>query len=172
MRDVNALLTAIFAVTREALNMHESWTLRRGMLRVIEQFIRTTYLSSVSRLLMHFSGKLSTDAQASWLRHMRESLWPNDEWSTHSEPPRTAAQIRQRAEEAHAIVLTYAPQQAAYALGIGGKQAVADALSTAHEVVTDPMVSLDLHLAVLLRVIDLAVGTAAAASGDRAAHVV
>jgi len=34
-----------------------------------------------------------------------------------------------------------------------------------HQVVTDPMVSLDLHLALLLRVMDLAVGTASGSSG-------
>lgn len=160
MQDVNALLTAVFAVTREALNMHEAWTLRRGMLRVIEQFIRTTYIHTVSNVLAYFSSKLSTTEQASWLRQLREACWPHDTWNTAPTPVRTPEEIQKRADEAHAIVLGYTPPQAAYALGIGGKQAVMDALGTIHKVVTDPMVSLDLHLALLLRVMDLAIGTA------------
>ena len=160
MQDVNALLTAVFAVTREALNMHEAWTLRRGMLRVIEQFIRTTYIHTVSNVLTYFSSKLSTTEQASWLRQLREACWPHDTWNTARTPVRTPEEIQKRADEAHAIVLSYTPPQSAYALGIGGKQAVMDALSTVHKVVTDPMVSLDLHLALLLRVMDLAIGTA------------
>ena len=165
MQDVNALLTAVFAVTREALNMHEAWTLRRGMLRVIEQFIRSTYLHTVSDVLAYFSSKLATTEQASWLRQLRETCWPHDTWNTASTPARTPEEMQKRADEARAIVLSYTPPQAAYALGIGGKQAVMDALGTVHQVVTDPMVSLDLHLALLLRVMDLAVGTASGSSG-------
>jgi len=165
MQDVNALLTAVFAVTREALNMHEAWTLRRGMLRVIEQFIRSTYLHTVSDVLAYLSSKLATTEQASWLRQLRETCWPHDTWNTVSTPARTPEEMQKRADEARAIVLSYTPPQAAYALGIGGKQAVMDALGTVHQVVTDPMVSLDLHLALLLRVMDLAVGTASGSSG-------
>lgn len=47
---------------------------------------------------------------------------------------------------------------------MGGKQTCMDALATVRDVVTDPVVSLDLHLALVLRVLDLAMGTA---SGDR-----
>ena len=171
LHDINVLLTAVFAVTREALNMHKAWTLQRGMLRIIEQYIRTTYVSTVSKMLSYFASKLSLNEQASWLKYLRESWWPNDAWNTETAPIQTEEEIRARYQEARKIVLSYAPPQAAYALGIGGKQAVCDALTTVHKVVTDPMVSLDLHLALLLRVIDLAIGTASApASGKNRAR--
>jgi len=170
VHDVKALLTAVFAVMREALNMHEAWTVQRGMLRVIEQFLRTTYYGTVSSLVTYLAGLLSIDAQVSWLHLLRTTLWPDDVWTggLSSKPARTAAEVRATAEAARAVVLSYVPPQAAYALGLGGKQAVADALATVHDVVTDPVVSLDLHLALLLRVLDLAMGTAGAPSGDRA----
>ena len=164
-QDVNALLTAVFAVTREALNMNEAWTLRRGMLRVLEQFLRTTYIGTASNLLSYFSSMLSLQSQVSWLELIRTSLWPEDVWNTETAPPRTPTEARARADEARKIVLSYVPPQAAYALGLGGKQAVADAFTTVHSLVTDPVVALDLHLALILRVLDLAMGTA---SGDRA----
>lgn len=171
LHDINVLLTAVFAVTREALNMHKAWTLQRGMLRIIEQYIRTTYVSTVSKTLSYFASKLSLNEQASWLKYLRESWWPNDVWNTETSPIQTEEGIRTRYQEARKVVLSYAPPQAAYALGIGGKQAVCDALTTVHKVVTDPMVSLDLHLALLLRVIDLAIGTASApASGKNRAR--
>ncbi|WFD19171.1 hypothetical protein MCAP1_001394 [Malassezia caprae] len=170
VQDVKALLTAVFAVTREALNMHEAWTVQRGMLRVMEQFLRTTYYGTVASLVTYLAGLLSIDAQVSWLQLLRTKLWPNDAWAggQPGHPARSAADVRATAEAARAVVLSYAPPQAAYALGLGGKQAVADALATVHDVVTDPVVSLDLHLALLLRVLDLAMGTAGAPSGDRA----
>lgn len=172
VHDVQALLTAVFAVTREALNMHEAWTLQRGMLRVIEQFLRTTYYNTVANLVTYLAGLLSIDAQVSWLQLLRTMLWPNDVWTggapASAAPARTSAEVRATAEAARAVVLSYVPPQAAYALGLGGKQAVADALATVHDVVTNPVVSLDLHLALLLRVLDLAMGTAGAPSGDRA----
>ena len=77
VHDVKALLTAVFAVTREALNMHEAWTLQRGMLRVIEQFLRTTYYGTVANLVTYLAGLLSTDAQVSWLALLRTKLWAN-----------------------------------------------------------------------------------------------
>ncbi|WFD27162.1 hypothetical protein MNAN1_002158 [Malassezia nana] len=169
VQDVHALLTAVFAVTREALNMHEAWTLQRGMLRVIEQFLRTTYYGTVTDLVTYLASLLSLDAQVSWLQLLRTTLWPNDTWATHSATPaRSAAEVQATADAARAVVLSYVPPQSAYALGLGGKQAVVDALATVHGVVTDPVVSLDLHLALLLRVLDLAMGTAGAPSGDRA----
>ena len=143
LHDINVLLTAVFAVTREALNMHKAWTLQRGMLRIIEQYIRTTYVSTVSKTLSYFASKLSLNEQASWLKYLRESWWPNDVWNTETSPIQTEEGIRTRYQEARKVVLSYAPPQAAYALGIGGKQAVCDALTTVHKVVTDPMVSLD-----------------------------
>lgn len=169
VQDVHALLTAVFAVTREALNMHEAWTLQRGMLRVIEQFLRTTYYGTVTDLVTYLASLLSMDAQVSWLQLLRTKLWPDDTWAAHSATPaRSAAEVQATADAARAVILSYAPPQSAYALGLGGKQAVVDALATVHGVVTDPVVSLDLHLALLLRVLDLAMGTAGAPSGDRA----
>lgn len=163
-QDIDALLTAVFAVVHEAFNLQGAWTLRRGLLRVLEQVVRTTYSTSVVSTLVYFSSTLTLPALASWLEVLRTTLWPNGVWKSESDPPRTAAQKQATAAEAREIVLSYTPTQAAYAIGMGGKQTCMDALATVHEVVTDPVVSLDLHLALVLRVLDLAMGTA---SGDR-----
>lgn len=166
--DINALLSALFSVTREALNLQGTWTLRGGLLRVLEQYLRTTYSTSAANTLAYFASMLSLESQVSWLELLRTSLWPNDEWSTEAAPTRSEAEKRATAEEARLIVESYAPPQASYALGIGGKQACIDALRTVHAVVTDPVVALDLHLALLLRTLELATGTAGLRSGDRA----
>ncbi|WFC95982.1 hypothetical protein MBRA1_002638 [Malassezia brasiliensis] len=163
-QDIDALLTAIFAVAHEAFNLQGAWTLRRGLLRVLEQVVRTTYSTSVVSTLVYFSSTLKLSALASWLEALRTTLWPNGVWKSEGAPPRTAAQKQATAAEARQIVLSYTPTQAAYAIGMGGKQACMDALTIVHEVITDPVVSLDLHLALVLRVLDLAMGTA---SGDR-----
>ena len=82
-------------------------------------------------------------------------------WRVDSEPAPvpTAEERTSNAAKAKETVLRYTPTQAALALGIGGKQLCIDALSSVHEVVTDPVVARDLQLAILLRVIDM--GTAA-----------
>ncbi|WFD44386.1 hypothetical protein MPSI1_003054 [Malassezia psittaci] len=164
-QDVDALLTAVFAVVHEAFNLQGSWTLRRGLLRVLEQVVRTTYSTSVVSTLVYLASMLSVPALASWLSALRNSLWPDGRWREHSEPQRSLEQKQATAAEARQVVLSYTPTQAAYALGMGGKQTCMDALITIHDAVTDPVVSLDLHLALVLRVLDLAIGTA---SGDRA----
>ena len=163
-QDIDALLTAVFAVVHEAFNLQGAWTLRRGLLRVLEQVVRTTYSTSVVSTLVYFASMLTVPALASWLEVLRATLWPNGVWKSESAPPRTVAQKRATAAEAREVVLSYTPTQAAYTIGMGGKQTCMDALATIHEVVTDPVVALDLHLALVLRVLDLAMGTA---SGDR-----
>lgn len=163
-QDVDAILTAVFAVVHEAFNLQGSWTLRRGLLRVLEQVVRTTYSTSVVSTLVYFASMLSLPALVSWFEVLRTTLWPNGVWNAESAPPRTPAEKAATAKEAREVVLSYTPTQAAYAIGMGGKQTCMDALATVHDVVTDPVVSLDLHLALVLRVLDLAMGTA---SGDR-----
>ncbi|WFD00114.1 hypothetical protein MYAM1_002860 [Malassezia yamatoensis] len=163
--DVDALLTAVFAVVHEAFNLQGSWTLRRGLLRVLEQVVRTTYSASVVSTLVYLASMLSVPALGSWLSALRISLWPDGRWRENSQPERSFEQKQATAAEARQVVLSYTPTQAAYAIGMGGKQTCMDALITIHDVVTDPVVSLDLHLALVLRVLDLAIGTA---SGDRA----
>ena len=151
-------------MVHEAFNLQGSWTLRRGLLRVLEQVVRTTYSTSVVSTLVYFASMLSLPALVSWFEVLRTTLWPNGVWNAESAPPRTPAEKAATAKEAREVVLSYTPTQAAYAIGMGGKQTCMDALATVHDVVTDPVVSLDLHLALVLRVLDLAMGTA---SGDR-----
>ncbi|WFD29926.1 hypothetical protein MSPP1_000940 [Malassezia sp. CBS 17886] len=154
--EADALLAAVFAVMHEAFHVQGAWTLRRGLLRVLEQVVRTTYSTSVVSTLVYLSSMLSAASIASWLAHIRTSLWPDGVWSTAQAPVRTHAEKLKTAQDARDIVLSYTPTQAVYALGIGGRQACMEALATVHEVVTEPVVALDLHLALLLRVLDLA----------------
>ncbi|WFD08356.1 hypothetical protein MVES1_003728 [Malassezia vespertilionis] len=162
--DIDALLTAVFAAAHEAFNLQGSWTFRRGLLRVLEQVVRTTYSTSVMGTLVYFAAMLTPSALAAWVAYLRDAIWPNGVYSQEETPPRTAEQRRVTAVEARNVVLSYTPTQAAYALGIGGKQTCMDAMATVHDVLTDPAVSLDLHLTLLLRVLDLGKGVA---SGNR-----
>lgn len=158
-RDVDALLSALFAVAHEAFNLQGAWTLRRGLLRVMEQIVRTTYSTTVVSTLLYLASMLAPDALASWLTSIRETLWPGDVWQSESKPPRTNAEREATAQQAREIVLSYTPTQVAFALGIGRPQCM-EALASVHETVTDDVCAKDLHLALLLRVMDLSIGSA------------
>lgn len=158
-RDVDALLSALFAVAHEAFNLQGAWTLRRGLLRVMEQIVRTTYSTTVVSTLLYLASMLAPDALASWLTSIRESLWPGDVWQSESKPPRTNAEREATAQQAREIVLSYTPTQVAFALGIGRPQCM-EALASVHETITDDVCAKDLHLALLLRVMDLSIGSA------------
>ena len=158
-RDVDALLSALFAVAHEAFNLQGAWTLRRGLLRVMEQIVRTTYSATVVSTLLYLASMLAPDALASWLTSIRESLWPGDVWQSESKPPRTNAEREATAQQAREIVLSYTPTQVAFALGIGRPQCM-EALASVHETITDDVCAKDLHLALLLRVMDLSIGSA------------
>ena len=155
----DTLVRAVFGVAYEAFDLQGVWTMRRGLLRVLEQIVRTTYASAAASSVSYMSSALSEEALVAWLDVLSESLWPGGVWNSEPAPVPTAEERTSNAAKAKETVLRYTPTQAALALGIGGKQLCIDALSSVHEVVTDPVVARDLQLAILLRVIDM--GTAA-----------
>ena len=155
----DTLVRAVFGVAYEAFDLQGAWTMRRGLLRVLEQIVRTTYASAAASSVSYMSSALSEEALVTWLDVLSDSLWPGGVWNSESAPEPTAEERTSNAAKAKETVLKYTPTQAALALGIGGKQLCIDALSSVHEVVTDPVVARDLQLSILLRVMDM--GTAA-----------
>ncbi len=161
-RQLDMLLSSIFAVADEAFNVQGGWTLRRGMLRVLEQVVRTTYASSIVAGFNNAAAGLNVENAAKWIAQLTETMWPNgrrwgSEIGTPDEVlPRTEAQKRATAERARQIVVSYAPAQAGYVLGPGGKMACVKALAEVHETVMDPITASDLGLTVVLKALDMA----------------
>jgi len=156
------LLSSIFAVADEAFNLQGGWTLRRGMLRVLEQVVRTTYATSIVAGFNNSAAGLNVDNFAKWISDLTNTMWPNgrrwgSEIGTEDEKQeRTEEEKRRTAEKAREIVVSYAPAQAGYLLGPGGKMACVKALAEVHATVMDPITACDLGLTVVLKALDMA----------------
>ncbi|PWN49022.1 hypothetical protein IE53DRAFT_370113 [Violaceomyces palustris] len=155
-KDLDKLLSAVFAVADEAFNLQGSWTLRRGMLRVLEQIIRSTYSSSLISTFNNSASGLNSKNFGKWIDATRESFWPGGEWSTEVGTERTKEEREETERKAREIIISYAPSQAGYMLGPGGRMACVNALKAVHESLTDPLTASDLGLNIVLRLIDMA----------------
>ena len=161
-RHLDMLLSSIFAVADEAFNLQGGWTLRRGMLRVLEQVVRTTYASSIVAGFNNSAASLNVDNFAKWIADLTNTMWPNgrrwgSEMGTPDEKkPRTQDEMQRTAEKAREIVVSYAPAQAGYLLGPGGKVACVKALAEVHATLMDPITACDLGLTVVLKALDMA----------------
>ncbi|CDW98898.1 hypothetical protein [Sporisorium scitamineum] len=76
-RHLDMLLSSIFAVADEAFNLQGGWTLRRGMLRVLEQVVRTTYATSIVAGFNNTAASLNVDNFAKWIGDLTNVMWPN-----------------------------------------------------------------------------------------------
>ncbi|KAJ9478473.1 PXA domain-containing protein [Pseudozyma hubeiensis] len=161
-RQLDMILSSIFAVADEAFNLQGGWTLRRGMLRVLEQVVRTTYATSIVSGFNSSAASLNVDNFAKWVSGLTETMWPNGRrWGSEvgtsdEKKPRTAEEKRRTAEKAREIVVSYAPAQAGYLLGPGGKVACVKALAEVHATLMDETASADLGLVVVLKALDMA----------------
>ena len=161
-RQLDLLLSSIFAVADEAFNLQGSWTLRRGMLRVLEQVVRTTYASSIVAAFNNSAASLNASNFAKWIADLTNSLWPNGRrWGSeigtvHETKPRSRDDKAKTHERAREIVVSYAPAQAGYLLGPGGKVACVKALAEVHATLMDPITACDLGLTVVLKALDMA----------------
>ncbi|KAJ1593346.1 hypothetical protein NDA11_007622 [Ustilago hordei] len=161
-RHLDMLLSSIFAVADEAFNLQGGWTLRRGMLRVLEQVVRTTYASSIVAGFNDSAAGLNVDNFAKWIAALTETMWPDGRrWGSEIGTPdekkeRTEEEKQRTAEKAREIVVSYAPAQAGYLLGPGGKVACIKALVEVHATLMDPITACDLGLTVVLKALDMA----------------
>ncbi|SPO24622.1 uncharacterized protein UTRI_01585_B [Ustilago trichophora] len=161
-RHLDMLLSSIFAVADEAFNLQGGWTLRRGMLRVLEQVVRTTYASSIVAGFNNSAAGLNVNNFAKWIGDLTNTMWPNGrKWGSEigtpdEKQPRTEEEKRKTAEKAREIVVSYAPAQAGYLLGPGGKVACVKALAEVHATLMDPVTACDLGLTVVLKALDMA----------------
>ncbi|KAJ1028800.1 hypothetical protein NDA16_001965 [Ustilago loliicola] len=161
-RHLDMLLSSIFAVADEAFNLQGGWTLRRGMLRVLEQVVRTTYASSIVAGFNNSAAGLNVDNFAKWIAALTETMWPGGRrWGSEIGTPdekkeRTEEEKQRTAEKAREIVVSYAPAQSGYLLGPGGKVACVKALAEVHATLMDPITACDLGLTVVLKALDMA----------------
>ncbi|GAC96526.1 hypothetical protein PHSY_004106 [Pseudozyma hubeiensis SY62] len=161
-RQLDMILSSIFAVADEAFNLQGGWTLRRGMLRVLEQVVRTTYATSIVSGFNNSAASLNVDNFAKWISGLTETMWPNGRrWGSEvgtsdEKKPRSAEEKSRTAERAREIVVSYAPAQAGYLLGPGGKVACVKALAEVHATLMDETASADLGLVVVLKALDMA----------------
>ncbi|KAE8216336.1 hypothetical protein CF327_g526 [Tilletia walkeri] len=157
---LDTMISAIFQVAHEALGLSTGgWTVRRGMLRVLEQICRTAYASILLGSFNSSVSALSTKGAGEYIDATRESWWPNGEWAatpelSKEEQKEEAIKKRERSVRAREIVRSYAPAQAGYVLGPGGRQACVDALDAVYETLTHPITALDISLTLTLEVLD------------------
>ncbi|SPO22907.1 uncharacterized protein UTRI_01585 [Ustilago trichophora] len=159
---LDMLLSSIFAVADEAFNLQGGWTLRRGMLRVLEQVVRTTYASSIVAGFNNSAAGLNVNNFAKWIGNLTDTMWPDGRrWGSEigtpdEKQPRTEEEKRKTADKAREIVVSYAPAQAGYLLGPGGKVACVKALAEVHATLMDPITACDLGLTAVLKALDMA----------------
>ncbi|PWN91003.1 hypothetical protein FA10DRAFT_302183 [Acaromyces ingoldii] len=185
------LLSSLFSIADEAFNLSGGWTLRRGMLRILEQIVRTQYWSSILGLFNGLAGALSSEKMGGWAQDVCNRFWPGGKWHLSDEgqallaaqerekqqqqqlphpqsqaqsqaPPlpqpqqiRTDEDKRRTHAEAQRILLGYAPAQAGFILGPGGKQATERAMMLIHEEICSVQTSFDLALMLVLRLCDV-----------------
>lgn len=184
------LLSSLFSIADEAFNLSGGWTLRRGMLRILEQIVRTQYWSSILGLFNGLAGALSSEKMGGWAQDVCNRFWPGGKWHLSDEgqallaaqerekqqqqlphaqsqaqsqaPPlpqpqqiRTDEDKRRTHAEAQRILLGYAPAQAGFILGPGGKQATERAMVLIHEEICSVQTSFDLALMLVLRLCDV-----------------
>ncbi|PWN30857.1 hypothetical protein BDZ90DRAFT_229848 [Jaminaea rosea] len=157
-RALDALLTSMFALADEALSLTGAWSMRRGVVRLLQSVIRQSYSAAIVSAFEGTTSALSVSSVSGWMDKARTTFWSQDEaakWIYVKGAPRTARDRVQSEEAARKVVLGYAPAQAAFVLGPGGKQACERGLEAIHGVVCEDEGALDLVLTLALRLIQM-----------------
>ncbi|CAO1635435.1 unnamed protein product [Sympodiomycopsis kandeliae] len=155
-RALDAILTSIFALADEALSLTGAWSMRRGVVRLLQSVVRQSYSSSIISAFDGVSSSLTSSNVSSTMDFIRETFWSSQGKFTHVKGPARSAKERIESEEkAREIVKGYAPTQAAFVLGPGGKQACEKGLEAVHGVICDDDGALDLALTMTLRLLQM-----------------
>lgn len=132
--------------------------MRRGVVRLLQSVVRQSYSSSIVSAFEGVSSSLSSTSISSTLDFIRTTFWadgPDAKFTHVKGPPRSAKERLESEEKAREIVKGYAPTQAAFVLGPGGKQACEKALEAVHGVICDDEGALDLALTLTLRILQM-----------------
>lgn len=157
-RALDALLTSIFALADEALSLTGAWSMRRGVVRLLQSVVRQSYSGAIMSAFDGTASSLSTDAMAEWVDKIRTTFWangPDANWSHVKGAARSAKERIESEEKARAVVVSYAPAQAAFILGPGGRQACERGLEAIHGVICEDEGALDLVLTLVLRLVQM-----------------
>ena len=115
-QEMDNLLSCAFAIADEAFNLSGGWTLRRGLLRVIEQVVRTQYFSSIMGMFHNLAYSLNQEQIASWTVQLKEKFWPNEvttapiskQQQPQSHPTSNGVHVQAQGQEAAAELLVEA----------------------------------------------------------------
>lgn len=158
-RALDALLTSIFSLADEALSLTGAWSMRRGVVRLLQSVVRQSYSASIVSAFDGTASALSADSVADWIETARNSFWgPEDQgskWSHVKGPARSAKERIESEEKARKIALSYAPTQAAFVLGPGGRNACEKGIEAVHGVICEDEGALDLVLTLVLRLMEM-----------------
>jgi hypothetical protein len=181
-QELDNLLSCFFAIADEAFNLSGGWTLRRGLLRVLEQVVRTQYWSTITGMFHNLSHSLNEEQIGTWLDQLKDKFWPDEAKGKVNVPssnakgqdegigPHDAAHLVEAVEEtrekskeekqawhlkAKSVVVAQTPTGSAFFLGPGGKQSCEKALNLLHEEICSPETSLDLVLTAVLKICDI-----------------
>lgn len=174
-RALDALLTSLFALADEALSLTGAWSMRRGVVRLLQSVVRQSYSSSIVSAFDGTASALSSQSVARWMDTARTTFWSSPgsgtadtngssntnhssdqpKWIYQKGPPRTARQRIESEEEAREILLGYAPPQSVFVLGPGGQKACERALEAVHGVICEDEGALDLVLTLVLRMLQM-----------------
>ncbi|UZJ53976.1 hypothetical protein CBS101457_003296 [Exobasidium rhododendri] len=90
-QDLDNLLSCAFAIADEAFNLSGGWTLRRGLLRVLEQVVRTQYWSSIMGMFHNLSHSLNEEQIGTWLDQLKDKFWPDEKKGKSTVPLYTSS---------------------------------------------------------------------------------
>jgi hypothetical protein len=111
-QEMDTLLSCAFAIADEAFNLSGGWTLRRGLLRVLEQVVRTQYFSSIMGMFHNLAYSLNQEQIASWIVQLKEKFWPDEgavpAVTSKDQKQHTQSDLHERRQEAAAELLVEA----------------------------------------------------------------
>lgn len=137
--------------------------MRRGVVRLLQSVVRQSYSAAIVSAFDGTASALASQSVAKGLLRARTTLWSSPPPGSDTQPvwhyqkgaPRSARERIESEEKAREIVLKYAPSQAAFVLGPGGRNACEKALESVHAVVCEDEGALDLVLTLTLRMLQM-----------------
>lgn len=124
-QDFENILSAGLALLEEAYDLSaRNWTFKRGILRMIEQVLRSSYAGTIKIYIQRMILTASDlEGIASWIDGFRDSFWPEGVWwvADPDTPKRTAEEKEETRKEARKLFIAQAPDGLKIALGAAGK---------------------------------------------------
>lgn len=122
-QDFEHILYAGLSVLEEAfLLSNEQWTLKRGIFRIIETVVRTSYASYIKALFASIVKTADAPTFARKIEDLTNSFWPNGVWyaTNHAPIVRSEGEVEATRLEARRLLIAQAPDGLKLTLGAKG----------------------------------------------------